>query len=371
MPPPPVLARGSTWDVFCRVVDNFGDVGIAWRLCRNLVRHGLSLRLFIDDASALRWMSKRPEPPVRVLPWAQADAAAAQQPPVVLETFGCGLPPAYRAALAARQPQPLCINVEHLSAEPYVERSHRLPSPQHDGLTTWFFYPGFTANTGGLLREPELPARQTEARVARLWGDLGITPQPGEQLVSLFCYPDSPLQALRHALSSSRCCVLLCPGKAQAQWLELDGTGAPTPGVRSLALPWLDQDDYDTLLAGCALNFVRGEDSAVRAQWAGRPFVWQLYPQEDGAHADKLEAFLQRHLGGASPDTAASVAALWRAWNRLGPWPTRWPVATAWEPLAQAWSHDLRAQPDLCTQLLAFVADRIEGFAPRAQANPH
>jgi uncharacterized repeat protein (TIGR03837 family) len=366
-----VLAQGSTWDVFCRVVDNFGDVGIAWRLCRSLARRGVSLRLFIDDASALQWMSTQPEPAIRVRPWAQADAVAAQRAAVVLETFGCGLPPAYRAALAARQTQALCINVEHLSAESYVERSHCLPSPQHDGLTTWFFYPGFTSKTGGLLRETDLPARQTEASIARLWRDLGITPRPGERLVSLFCYPDSPLEALRTALAAHPSCVLLCPGEAQAQWLKLDGTGASAPTIRSLALPWLSQDAYDTLLAGCGLNFVRGEDSAVRAQWAGRPFVWQLYPQEDGAHADKLEAFRHRHLDGVLPDTAAPIAALWRAWNRLGPWPTIWPVASAWEPLAQSWSQDLRRQPDLVTQLLAFVADRIEGFAPRVQTNPH
>ena len=36
------------------------------------------------------------------------------------------------------------------------------------------------------------------------------------------------------------------------------------------ALPFIRQQDYDTLLWCCDFNAVRGEDSFVRAQWAGR-----------------------------------------------------------------------------------------------------
>ena len=70
------------------------------------------------------------------------------------------------------------------------------------------------------------------------------------------------------------------------------------------ALPWLTQPDYDHLLWACDLNFVRGEDSFVRAQWAGRPFVWQIYPQHDGAHARQARRLLDRMLAGAEPAPA-------------------------------------------------------------------
>ena len=45
------------WDLFCRVVDNFGDVGVCWRLACELARRGDAVRLWIDDASALAWMA--------------------------------------------------------------------------------------------------------------------------------------------------------------------------------------------------------------------------------------------------------------------------------------------------------------------------
>ncbi len=58
-------------------------------------------------------------------------------------------------------------------------------------------------------------------------------------------------------------------------------------------LPFLPQHKYDDLLASCDLNFVRGEDSFVRAQLAGRPLVWHIYPQAEDAHLTKLQAFLE------------------------------------------------------------------------------
>ncbi|HET9045379.1 MAG TPA: elongation factor P maturation arginine rhamnosyltransferase EarP, partial [Casimicrobiaceae bacterium] len=37
------------WDVFCKVVDNFGDAGVCWRLARQLVaEHDLAVTLWID-----------------------------------------------------------------------------------------------------------------------------------------------------------------------------------------------------------------------------------------------------------------------------------------------------------------------------------
>jgi uncharacterized repeat protein (TIGR03837 family) len=60
-------------------------------------------------------------------------------------------------------------------------------------------------------------------------------------------------------------------------------------------IPFIAQDDHDKLLWSCDINFVRGEDSSVRAQWAARPFVWHLYPQSEQAHLAKLRAFTDRY----------------------------------------------------------------------------
>jgi uncharacterized repeat protein (TIGR03837 family) len=327
------------WDLFCRVIDNHGDVGVAWRLGADLASRGETVRLWLDDASALAWMAPGGAPGVSVLPWGQVPDDMGE---VVIELFGCELPDTILQRMAARSPQPRWINLEYLSAESYVERSHGLASPQFSGpgrgLSKHFFYPGFTPRTGGLLREPGLLG---EALDGPAWlAAQGIDRRPGERLVSLFAYPQAEVGRLAALLAGAPTLILACPG---------DFAQPPLPrSVRWQSLPYLPQPDYDRLLRICDLNFVRGEDSFVRAQWAGKPFVWQIYRQDDGAHAPKLEAF----LGLYRPDPA--TGALFRAWNGLGEWPAALPALDAAQP--QAWRAQLALQPDLVSQLQAFVA---------------
>jgi uncharacterized repeat protein (TIGR03837 family) len=367
MPASPALL----WDVFCRVIDNFGDIGVCWRLACNLADRGQRVRLWVDDCAALRWMAPEGHPGVSAQPW---NGATAFPPPggVVVEAFGCDPEPAFLAAMAARAQAggtpPVWINLEYLSAEAYVERSHRLRSPQMSGpaagLSKWFFYPGFTAATGGLLREPALAReRQTFERDAWLAAH-GLALRPGERLISLFCYPGAPVERLLKSLWDDGRPTLLAtaPGPATgALRAALVGLGDDAP-VRQRALPWLPQAGYDRLLWAADLNFVRGEDSWVRAHWAGRPFVWQAYPQEDGAHAAKIAAFLDRALAG-DPPGAAALRRWTAAWNGLDDPGAALPSWTPTELDAagaalRAWGDRLALQPDLVTQLLAFVLER-------------
>jgi uncharacterized repeat protein (TIGR03837 family) len=257
------------------------------------------------------------------------------------------------AAMAASTPPPMWINLEYLSAESYVERSHGLPSPQPCGLTKWFFYPGFNDLSGGLLREPGLMAARAEFDRSAWLAQQGLQLRPGERVVSLFCYDNPRLPALLDALAAEPTLLLLTPGFAQEQVHALQAPGKEHGGLRTHALPWLDQPGFDRLLWASDLNFVRGEDSLVRALWAGAPCVWQIYPQDDGAHAVKLQAMLETVQ--ASP----AVAALWWAWNGLSG--ARWPGLPAlapWAGAAQAFRQRLLAQSDLCTQLRAFVGSK-------------
>lgn len=335
------------WDIFCRVIDNHGDLGVCWRLARDLARRGRAVRLWVDDASALAWMAPERPAGIDLRPWPDDEAAAAVEPgDVVIEAFGCEPPPAFVARMAARAAPPRWVNLEYLSAEDYVERSHGLASPQFHGpgagLTRHFFYPGFTARTGGLLREPGLlPARQ--GFDGRAWlARQGWAPQPGERVVSLFAYANPALPDLLAALAAEPTLLLACPGPLQPRV-------ADRPGLRTLALPYLPQDDFDRLLWACDLNFVRGEDSFVRAQWAGKPFVWQIYPQHDDAHHAKLEAFMAR------AELPADWRAVWRGWNGMAPLPAIWPALAPAAQQAVNWRAQLAAQPDLVTQLDRFL----------------
>jgi uncharacterized repeat protein (TIGR03837 family) len=275
---------------------------------------------------------------------------------VVVEAFGCDPPPAFVTRMGARMAPPVWINLEYLSAEAYVERCHGLPSPQHAGpgagLRKWFYFPGFTSGTGGLLRERRVTAADATAfDRSAWWHSLDVEPQPGERVVSLFCYAHAPFDALFEQLDASPTLLLLAAGAGQLPALRAFAVRA-RHHVRIHVLPWLTQTDYDRLLAVCDLNFARGEDSIVRAMWAGAPFVWHIYRQDDSAQAMKLGALLD------AMRADSAVQALWRAWNDLGRWPAALPPLGPWRTDTLAWRERLLAQPDLTTLLLQFVATR-------------
>ena len=356
------------WDLFCRVIDNHGDIGVCWRLAAELAQRGEQVRLWVDDATALAWMAPHGQAGVEVVPWTDP---APDLPPadVVVEAFGCEVPQSFQSALALataqRGRQPPWINLEYLSAEAYVMRSHGLPSPvlrgPAAGLSRHFFYPGFTAATGGLLREHDLAQRQAAFDPGGWLGDLGIPVAPGRR-VSLFCYEPPALGALLAlwAADAQPTQVLVTAGRARAAFDAAVGTlDTASPGWNAAGrltahrLPLLTQRDYDHLLWACDLNFVRGEDSLVRAIWAGRPFVWQIYPQHDAAHHAKLEAFLDWLA--APPD----MREFFRAWNGIAASPlAAAPPATGWPAVAGSARARALGLPELGDALLRFALDR-------------
>lgn len=343
------------WDLFCRVIDNFGDIGVCWRLAADLGSRGESVRLWTDDASALTWMAPQGAPGVEVRAWPEFDRYKPPSGDVVVEAFGCELPEPIVQGMACASTPPVWLNLEYLSAEPYVERSHGLRSPQLSGpgvgLDKWFFYPGFSPKTGGLIRGagwmPAAFRQETDSCWLRAHG---VVRRKAERVVSLFCYPDAPaLHELSLALSDQPTLLLLAAGVA--------GPERPLPAsVRTQQLPHLSQMAYDALLRACDLNFVRGEDTFVRAQWAARPFIWQIYPQSDGAHALKLNAFLDKFLGGASPSVASAMRAAWARWNGLTPQKLDLSTVSEWATHCATWHDSLRTLPDLVGELIHFAS---------------
>ena len=367
---PPASPPNLQWDIFCRVVDNLGDVGVCWRLSADLAARGQRVRLWIDQPEPLRWMApgalEGTVPGVQVIAWTtpmSREAMAGLTPGEVwIEAFGCDPAPecALRLAnqIAEGGPAPVWINLEYLSAEPYVERSHRLPSPVMSGplrgLTKWFFYPGFTPATGGLLREPDLAQRQADFDAA-VWLRVQGLAATGAHRVSLFCYePLALAEVLRAAGEDAQTSDwLVTPGRSAQAVAALP---APGPACRLHPLDPLPQREFDHLLWACDLNFVRGEDSLVRAIWAGQPFVWQIYPQHDDAHHAKLHAFLDWL------EAPASLRRFHQQWNGIasaegGVWPG-WAVVDGWRDCVRAARVRLLAQPDLGRQLLGFVAGK-------------
>ncbi len=346
------------WDVFCRVIDNFGDIGVCWRLAVDLARRNEAVRLWVDDASALAWMAPGGAHGVTVSGWnaAAMDAAVGD---VVVEAFGCELPPEVIARMACRARPPVWINLEYLSAETYAQRSHGLPSPQLSGhgtgLTKWFFYPGFSHGSGGLIRETDLLQRQRAFDANGWLRSIGVGRRPQDRVVSLFCYANPRLPELLDVLAAEPTLLLVTAGDAARQVAATLGATLQRGALRAELLPLLTQADYDHVLWASDINFVRGEDSFVRAQWAGRPFVWHIYPQQDGAHAAKLQAFCALFAATAG---SLDVWPLWSAWNSLTAQPLQLPPAQAWRAASEQWRAHLLAQTDLSSRLHDFVVER-------------
>lgn len=381
------MRRLEHWDIFCSVVDNYGDIGVSWRLAHQLAQeHALRVRLWVDDLASFHAL--RPEidadraqqwfdgVEVRLWPRPFPEVAPAD---VVIEAFGCHTPDNYLRAMAKRQPPPVWINLEYLSAEDWVAGCHGLPSPHPRlPLTQWFFFPGYTVDTGGLLRERGLLERvrafqASPGAVTEFWATLGLPPRTeGELRISLFGYENPAVtELLRQWAAGPRPIRCLVPASRILEGVaHFFGASdlMPRQALRRAALtvhclPMLPQDRYDHLLWACDWNFVRGEDSCVRAQWAGRPMVWQTYPQKEDAHWPKLEAFLQRYLQGLSPDCARPLERLFRAWNAGDAQTLDWPTAAAHLAClrvhATGWAGRLAHQEDLATRLVQFCESRL------------
>jgi hypothetical protein len=471
-----------TWDIFCTVVDNYGDIGVTWRLARQLAdEHALPVRLWVDDLAAFQQIRPEIDPAcdtqllagVEVRRWTQP-LPEAEPGEVVIEALACNLPEEFIQRMAARQPPPAWLNLEYLSAEDWVAGVHGLPSPHPRlPLTKHFFMPGYTRQTGGLTRERWLTAerdafqagafrrmteppsgerrlsafppyetkaerdafqagadvgRKSDSAFRRMAGppsggrrlsafppyetkaerdafqagaDVGRKsdsafrrmaepPSGGRRLsafppyevqsdalkISLFSYENAALPGLLQAWASGDrpVCVLTPVGKAMPQiaaWFgeiveqpraDQSGTTWQRGSLTLHVLPMLDQDAYDRLLWTCDINFVRGEDSFVRAQFAARPMLWQAYVQDEDAHLAKLEAFLDLYCVDLDAATATLIRKLWRVWNGapdqaediIALWPQWLAALPALQAHARAWDQHLAGQPDLATNLLTF-----------------
>lgn len=400
------------WDIFCKIVDNFGDIGFCWRLARQLRReHGLQIRLWIDDLQAVQKIipslnvaeNAQVCDEITIIKWHE-NANFSQAADVVIEAFACELPATYLAAMAHQQSK--WVNLEYLSAETWVADFHAKPSPQNfinsnHGLTRYFYFPGFTEATGGLIREDETSGLTGEADIAvQLQTVINSRPHAGEfarqrgrgaaqvnlhvdpfsnhspaggRMVnvlkplsaSLFCYPHAPIYALLDAFYSSTH-VINCYVPASSIMPQIAAYfGVATIKVGDChirenlhvhILPFLSQAYYDQLLRDCDLNFVRGEDSWVRAIWAGKPFIWQPYFQDENTHIKKLSAFLD--LFYADFDAKQVVCEAHSAWVSgqfsTETWRTYLENISAIKAYTHLQSNKLTKQPDLASKLVTF-----------------
>ena len=355
-PSKPLLAT----DIICRVVDNFGDIGFCWRLARELHHaHGVQVRLLLDDFTSASLIIAGIKPAVGQvcdgITISPLDAPQLALAKIVISAFGA-LPS------ATCPPAQHTIQLEYLSAESWVEDCHGRTAL---GEARIFYFPGFTAKTGGLLREQGLTRARAAFDPQRSYlGDYAVADDALS--LSLFCYPQAPLAKLCADLADAPVVShLFIPTPQPQHWRNLLKLSGSAPNQRDYRLGqchihllnFLSQEQYDRLLWCCDCNFVRGEDSWVRALWAGKPLLWQPYPQPENAHYVKLEAFLARYTQGATSALAQLIASTHRAWSGLGEadWPTFFASLSLQKKHAEMQLQSLIALPELATGLVSLM----------------
>lgn len=341
------MDRRPLIDIFCRVLDNYGDAGVTLRLAKALsaYRPELELRIVTDDVAVFAGLfpELRPDAEVQTAgawtvirwnhPW---EGFARRRARAVIETFACGFPDHYaRILFDPDDPAPRqIVNLEYLSAEPYPEELHLLPSltpvPQ---VRKHFFLPGFTPQTGGLILDPAFMALkhrlsdgpdrsgervQERLRISR---ELGIPVsaaagrEPERFRILLFSYPRdfTPLVAALSAWDREPEVIAAEGPSADRFFSAWTEAGQPFPAHR---LPFVPQSSFDRLILTSDFLVVRGEESLARACLSGVPFVWHAYPLEDGFQRVKVDALLARlepHIG--DPAAFHPLRSLWHLVN--------------------------------------------------------
>lgn len=362
--------------IFCRVIDNFGDAGVTWRLAKRLRDLNLPVTLVIDAVDVLAKLVHDLDPAaraavvrgIRIVDWdffeAEVNAGNLDRiggiwPSLVFETFGCRLPDAVEKGLCDGRER-LWVNLDYLSAEEWVEGSHMVWGlhPTLPVKKLWYF-PGFTDKTGGLLIEDGLEEAR-RAFDAEVWrkahGAL-----PGRRTLFFFAYPVNAIDRLAAGLKAADepLNMMLAPGAASdmlAKALEGDER------FNVVRLPFVPQEEFDDILRAADAVIIRGEDSFVRAQLAGAPLLWATYPTDDKAHEIKLDAWLGRFEAvwpeeDAEARKAFDAAA--RHWvdGTLEPGEFKaWLAALpAQKRAAEVWRDSLLKRGDLARRILGLV----------------
>ncbi|MBE8167671.1 MAG: elongation factor P maturation arginine rhamnosyltransferase EarP, partial [Shewanella sp.] len=301
----------------------------------------------------------------------------------IIEGFACELPTDIINKLAElKQIAPIWLNLEYLTAEAWVDNCHALPSSHHSGAKKHFFFPGFTSKTGGLICEKNLLTeqelwQQDKSAQQQYLDELNIKLDinTNAQLISIFSYESPALTALcKHWISGTKKIHALVPkGRSLRSILpefstDIDsieaGMSLEKGSLTLHILPMTDQEGYDKLLWTCDINIVRGEDSFLRAQWAAKPFIWHIYPQDENVHIKKINAFINRYCEGLDDDYAATVRDMNLSFNQDHAELTiqNWDILQKQQSLilehAKKWPQKALNDSDLATRLVNFIKKR-------------
>lgn len=281
-------------DIFCQVIDNYGDVGVAYRLAREFKRvyPNKKLRFVINQIEELNLIRKSED--IEIILYKDISKIE-NSADLIIESFGCEIPKEYMDK--ALKNAKLIINLEYFSAEKWVDDFHLQESFLGGNLKKYFFIPGLSEKSGGILLDNEFLERKkkVEANKEYYLEKFGIK-EKYDLIGSVFSYEknfDSLIEELKKL--DKKVILLILSEKTQKNFIKYFDNGNNYDKIKFVKLPFFTYDKYEELLALCDFNLVRGEDSFVRALLLGKPFLWHIYPQDENTHIKKLESFLEKY----------------------------------------------------------------------------
>ncbi|MDH4394703.1 MAG: elongation factor P maturation arginine rhamnosyltransferase EarP [Limnobacter sp.] len=363
--------------ILCRVIDNLGDAGFCTRLALQLHKLGHRVEVVCDKPSVIQRLANIEnlqgltlvdmghfersifERSISDEQNSVGGPRLVVRPNFILEPFGTSSEQTSTATLNDKikniYPELPWLVIDYLSAQEWTKSFHLTQSTcPRTGHVSSYFYPGFGEGTGGVIHSDLRDLQNASKTEARSNGEF--------EKLFVFSYPAVPLQELDACLT-------------EGQSLTTAGDEATPLSAKSQRADFCSLPDFDDLLQNFDFLFVRGEDSFVRAQLAGKPFVWNIYATEDGAEKEKLLAFFSLYRAGLSDEAAGALLSLWWLWNELGEmndnvmadlpmhhnnladaWKAVQQVAPELQLHAKHWKQKLLNGPELVGEILTWAA---------------
>lgn len=309
----------KTLDIFCEIIDNYGDIGVVYRVAKELKKrfeNDVKVRVFLNRKDEFLKINSEAENTgfqeldqisYITFDYLKENISDIETSDVIIEAFGCTIPQEYMEK--AYNNSTLLINLEYLSAEDWIEDFHLQSSPLGKGkLKKIFFMPGFTEKSGGVIADSgylDTVKNVNENRDFYKKKYLGEIENLENSITgTVFSYEKNFEPLFRDLKNLNREVVLLALGEKTQESMkkffeknsvELFGNQAKYGKIKVIFYRFLNQEEYEELINVTDFNFVRGEDSFIRAVLSDKPYLWHIYCQDEFAHMDKLNEFLDKY----------------------------------------------------------------------------
>ncbi len=294
----------ETVDIFCEVIDNYGDVGVAYRFARAFKREykNKKIRFIVNKLEEINMIKKNDDIPI--ISYEEIKNSKNITPAdLIFENFSCNIPDNYYKK--AIYESMLLINVEYFSAEDWIKDFHLQESIIGIGKLKKFFYmPSIIQNSGGIIIDEEFLERKIKVRENKNFylnkflklSKTSVESNNFNLIISVFSYEknfDSFMKTLQKL--NKKILLLILGEKTQKNFINYFDKNNKYDRITVVKFPFLPYEEYEELISLCDINFVRGEDSIVRALLLEKPFLWHIYPQEENLHIEKLKSFLENY----------------------------------------------------------------------------